>query len=329
MSNFKVKSGTDLSTSSGNVLNSYIPTGTIIQVASLYNPSEAIQNGRCLCDGRAISRTTYSDLFNKLIMSYPVYNSSSTDFGLYNHTFSAGDEVFFTSTGTMPSGITSGTRYYIHSYTANTFAVTATNGGTIITHGSWTGSLSVNFSPYGLGDGTTTFNVPNMMENSGGSVFIYGSNTSLLNSSSLMTTGSNTHTHNTTISADGASNNIASTHTHATTIASANTNNPGNDHQHAMAINQSAFANPSGSRSRNDSTSRSAGLAHTHSLNAPSTGAPSYSTAHTHSLGNNQNASVISQSLHSHSSASNATTITTSSTSVDMQHMQMLYYIKL
>jgi len=68
------------------------------------------------------------------------------------HGFNIGDGVQFTTTGTLPTGITAGTIYYVISagYTANAFEISATLGGAAVnTTGSQSGthSLTRNISP--------------------------------------------------------------------------------------------------------------------------------------------------------------------------------------
>jgi len=54
-----------------------------------------------------------------------------------NHGFVAGDQVIFTTTGALPSGLTKSTRYYVLStgLTTNSFRVSTTSGGTAVNTG--------------------------------------------------------------------------------------------------------------------------------------------------------------------------------------------------
>jgi hypothetical protein len=55
-----------------------------------------------------------------------------------------GDQVVFATTGTLPTGITAGTVYYVINRTSVTFEVSATSGGVAIDFtGSYTGDVTV------------------------------------------------------------------------------------------------------------------------------------------------------------------------------------------
>jgi hypothetical protein len=61
------------------------------------------------------------------------------------HTLTAGAPVVFTTTGSLPTGITSGQTYYVVSPATNTFQIAATPGGTAITTtGTQTGTHTAN-----------------------------------------------------------------------------------------------------------------------------------------------------------------------------------------
>jgi microcystin-dependent protein len=76
-----------------------------------------------------------------------------------------GDPVVFSTTGTLPTGITAGTTYYVVNRAADTFKVDdiATSGSSAIDlAGSPSGTHTCVSIPYGDGDGSTTFNLPDM-----------------------------------------------------------------------------------------------------------------------------------------------------------------------
>lgn len=52
---------------------------------------------------------------------------------LTGHTYTNGDQITFTTTGALPTGLTVGTVYYVVNAATNTFQVSATSGGTAIT----------------------------------------------------------------------------------------------------------------------------------------------------------------------------------------------------
>jgi len=118
-------------------------------------------------DGSAVSRTTYADLFAAISPALGVFTvnlASPAVFSQTAHGLLVGDAVFFTTTGALPTGLGANTLYYVVSVpTADTFTVSATRGGSAInTSGSQSGVHTVWACPYGLGDGSTTFNVPDL-----------------------------------------------------------------------------------------------------------------------------------------------------------------------
>ncbi len=127
--------------------------------------------GWALCDGAAISRTTFATLFAILapsIGTFTVTIASPAVFSLTAHGLAAGDAVYFTTTGALPTGLSANTIYYVIAagLTANAFEVSTTRGGAAVnTSGSQSGVHTAVNCPYGLGDGSTTFNVPDMRGN--------------------------------------------------------------------------------------------------------------------------------------------------------------------
>lgn len=118
------------------------------------------------CDGSAVLRTTYALLFAAISPSIGVTTvtiAAPGVFTLNGHGFVNGDQVYLTTTGALPTGFTANTLYYIVAVTTNTFELAATRGGAAITTtGTQSGVHTVWACPYGLGDGTTTFNVPDL-----------------------------------------------------------------------------------------------------------------------------------------------------------------------
>lgn len=140
-----------------------VPAGNISAFAGRSAPS-----GFLLCDGSAVSRSTYSGLFGVIcgsqtftvtIASPGVFTASS------NHNLVAGDKLHFTTTGGLPSGLATNTDYYVMStgLTATNFEVALSPGGAaVVTTGSQSGTHTLYKSAYGKGDGSTTFNVPDL-----------------------------------------------------------------------------------------------------------------------------------------------------------------------
>jgi hypothetical protein len=76
--------------------------------------------------------------------------------------------MFLTTTGTLPTGLTANTLYYVIFVSSSTFRLATTYanaiaGTAINTSVSQSGVHTAFACPFGLGNGTTTFNVPAMM----------------------------------------------------------------------------------------------------------------------------------------------------------------------
>lgn len=130
-----------------------IKTGMIMPYAASAAPT-----GWLACDGSNKSVATYLDLFNVLKTDNLPYGvgtantvtaDDATDtFTSGSHGLNNGDIVFVRSTGTLPTGVTADTPYYIVNKTTNTFQLALTAGGSAIditTAGSGTHSWYNNF----------------------------------------------------------------------------------------------------------------------------------------------------------------------------------------
>lgn len=118
-------------------------------------------------NGAAVSRTSYAALFAALVKtSTATISIASPGVVTWNsHGLSANGPVKFTTTGALPTGLTAGTTYYVvgASITTNTFQLSATAGGTAInTSGTQSGTHTAINAPFGDGDGSTTFNLPDL-----------------------------------------------------------------------------------------------------------------------------------------------------------------------
>lgn len=139
-----------------------VPSGAVFGFAMNVVPSGYLQ-----CNGAAISRSTFSALFAALVLSSTVTITIASP-GVVTwtaHGFSANDPVKFKTTGALPTGITAGTTYFVvgSSITTNTFRISTTAGGVAInTSGSQSGTQTGIHAPFGDGDGSTTFNVPDL-----------------------------------------------------------------------------------------------------------------------------------------------------------------------
>lgn len=135
------------------------PTGVILPFAGLTVPTGYLQ-----CDGSAVSRTTYADLFNSLNVAVGTFTVTIASPGVFTrtaHGFVSGEAVYLTTTGALPTGLSQNTVYYVNVINANTFNLSTnrTNVGAIHinTSGTQSGTHTISRSPYGVGNGTTTF----------------------------------------------------------------------------------------------------------------------------------------------------------------------------
>lgn len=146
------------------VLPGGLPAGTIMAWGGANAPSNWL-----ICDGTAVSRSTYASLWNVLSGGtgsspygngdgsttfnlpdlrgrVPVGKNTATSLGtatmtiaapgvvtLNAHGLGVNQRVYFTTTGALPTGLTANTVYYVKNVALNTFQVAATLGGTSIT----------------------------------------------------------------------------------------------------------------------------------------------------------------------------------------------------
>lgn len=126
--------------------------------------------GYLKANGAAISRTSYAALFAALVTaagftakSFTVTIASPGVFTYAGHGFSNGARVRLATTGALPTGLTAGVDYFVEVIDANTFYLATTLlGARIVTSGSQSGTHSYLQSWFGLGDGSTTFNLPDL-----------------------------------------------------------------------------------------------------------------------------------------------------------------------
>jgi len=137
-----------------------LPAGTIIESAAKTTPS-----GYLLADGSAVSRSTYANLFNAICPSqnFTVTIASPGVVTATAHGLVLGDKIHFTTTGGLPSGMSTNTDYYVISagLTTDAFQFALSPGGAAVnTTGSQSGTHTLYKSAYGKGDGSTTFTLP-------------------------------------------------------------------------------------------------------------------------------------------------------------------------
>ena len=142
-----------------------IPVGTIVPTAVITLPS-----GYLACDGAAVSKTTFADLWaalNTVKGTFTVTIASPAVVTLNSHGFSGGERVFLTTTGALPTGLTVDTDYFVIAVDANTFrlATSVTNylsSTAINTSGTQSGTHTLTYAPYGV-SGSTNFKTPDLL----------------------------------------------------------------------------------------------------------------------------------------------------------------------
>lgn len=145
-----------------------LPAGTIIIVSSLVVPS-----GFLPCNGaQNISRTTQSRLFAAMPSTTSTITVTvANTINWTAHGLSTGHSIQFTTTGTLPTGLTANTIYFVRVLTANTFAlygtlsqsmnVSVTTGQVTFTvTGSGTHTGLVYYYGNGIDNTNTTFGIP-------------------------------------------------------------------------------------------------------------------------------------------------------------------------
>lgn len=150
----------DLATLAAEVLAFLLPTGSIIPTGR-----KTVATGFLACDGSAVSRATYANLFAAIAPSqvFTVTIASPAVFTAVGHGLVEGDKISLTTTSALPTGLAVNTDYYVIAagLTADEFQVSATAGGAAVnTSGVQGGVHTLYNTAYGKGDGATTFNVP-------------------------------------------------------------------------------------------------------------------------------------------------------------------------
>lgn len=158
--------GLNSDTDSVSVSDELIATvGTIITSSRQTPPT-----GYLGCDGSTASRTIYSRLFNVIVPSRGTVTITIASPGvvtLNSHGFLTGESVFLTTTGALPTGLFANTLYFVVENNANSFWLAADYNSAIAntritTSGSQSGTHTLFYCPYGLGDGSSTFTLPNL-----------------------------------------------------------------------------------------------------------------------------------------------------------------------
>lgn len=151
-----------------SVFAQYLPSGTMLEFAGYVGGTVAAPAGFLLCDGSSVSRTTYAALFNAIspvVGTFTVTIATPAVVTLTGHGLQTGDQVYLTTTGTLPTGLSANTLYYAIRIDANTFNLATSRANAyaatkIATSGTQSGTHTLIACPHGLGDGSTTFTLP-------------------------------------------------------------------------------------------------------------------------------------------------------------------------
>ena len=143
------------------------PVGSVALFAG-----NAVPSGWFLCNGQALNRTTYSSLFGVLVPTLGTVTSitiaAPAVLTVVGHGLTSGDSIYLTTTGALPTGLTANTQlYYVTVLTVDTFNVSTTYanyiaGTKVATTVAGSGVQTAWRCAFGLGDGTTTFNLPDL-----------------------------------------------------------------------------------------------------------------------------------------------------------------------
>jgi phage-related tail fiber protein len=134
----------------------------------VYTASKTPSPGTLKANGAAVSRTTYAALFAAIYKSSTVTMTIAAPavIACTGFTPSPNDPVELTNSGVLPTGFVTATKYYVVGASivpGVSYQLSATPGGTAITTtGSQSGVHTAHNAPFGIGDGSTTFNVPDL-----------------------------------------------------------------------------------------------------------------------------------------------------------------------
>ena len=144
---------------------------SLIEIGAIYGSARSTApTGFLLCNGDPINRTTFSRLFNVIVPNMGVVTITIANPGVVTetaHGFQTGESIFLTTTGFLPTGLSANILYFVINVTTDTFRLAlnyanAIDGTAINTSGTQSGIHSIFACPYGIGDGTSTFNLPDL-----------------------------------------------------------------------------------------------------------------------------------------------------------------------
>jgi len=145
-----------------------VPVGSITIFAGPTTPP----TGWLTCDGSAVSRTTYASLFGQVVTSMGTFTVTIAAPGVFTlsaHGMVSGDVIYLTTTGALPTGLSANTLYWVTVINSSTFNVSTSfanySAGTkVTTTGTQSGTHTARRCPWGLGDGSSTFTLPDLRE---------------------------------------------------------------------------------------------------------------------------------------------------------------------
>lgn len=143
------------------------PIGSVIKFAGNTAPV-----GFLKANGAAVSIATYASLYAFLVtsagftsQSFTVNIATPAVFTKTAHGFSGGERLRLSTTGSLPTGLSTTADYFVEVINANTFYLNTTQilgSSRVATSGTQSGTHNFLQSWFGLGDGTTTFNLPDL-----------------------------------------------------------------------------------------------------------------------------------------------------------------------
>lgn len=147
-----------------DLINALVPSGVMLAYGGKTEPS----SNWLFCYGQNVSRSTYAALFAAIVPAVGIFTVTIATPGVFTltgHGLQTGDQVYLTTTGALPTGLSANTLYYVIRTDANTFRLAtsranAAAGTAIATSGSQSGVHTLRYCPHGLGDGSTTFGIP-------------------------------------------------------------------------------------------------------------------------------------------------------------------------
>lgn len=150
------------------LLSPAVPTGGV-----MYFPRDTAPSGYLKANGAAVSRTTYASLFAALVTAAGFTAQTFTGtiaapgvFTKAGHGFGGGERLRLSTTGALPTGLNNSSDFFVEVIDANTFYLSSSQvpglGNRVTTTGTQSGTHSYTRSWWGLGDGSTTFNLPDL-----------------------------------------------------------------------------------------------------------------------------------------------------------------------